>query len=166
MRPISLCLVTMGKKGLEMVKAYPEVLPPEMLLEIPIKSMPLGAKEGDFISTTLSSNSALSGYVFKIPRKSERDNIASLVAVFDQTDYNASIVRKVFTATIEELKKNNSISVETIEKILPYLYSGIDKGHIKIKISSVVTIEMNIAEEKEEDSKKKAAKSLADEMWK
>ena len=82
MKPISLCLVHMGNKGLELVEAYPKVLPVNILNEIVTKSMPMGAKEGDFTSNTIGQ-SAFSGYIFSLPSDTGRSNIASLIAVFN-----------------------------------------------------------------------------------
>jgi len=51
MKPISLCLVQIGNKGIELVNSYPNVLPTEVTNQIILKSMPFGAKHGDFITT-------------------------------------------------------------------------------------------------------------------
>ena len=48
MIPISILLVHMGSRGLEMVKAYPDVLPQGIINQIVLKSMPLGAKKRGF----------------------------------------------------------------------------------------------------------------------
>ncbi|MBD3193039.1 MAG: hypothetical protein GF308_20550 [Candidatus Heimdallarchaeota archaeon] len=151
------------------MKTYPDdVLPKEILNEVTIKSMPLGAKEGDFTSTVLKSDQAISGYVFALPSNTGRDNIASIVAVFNSTNYNANIIRKVFSVAIMELKNQDSVSLEILSTILPEIYKGLKKGRINIKISSVVTIEVNISDEKEEEkvTEEQKAQALTDELWK
>ncbi|NHJ86011.1 MAG: hypothetical protein FK734_11155 [Asgard group archaeon] len=157
----------MGKKGLEMVKTHPEVLPNDISNEILLKSMPLGAKEGDFTSNIVSNDNAFSGFVFKIPSETDRDNIASIVAVFDNASYNINNVRKIFSTLIGELKNNKAVSIDLLINILPTIYNAFGSKNMKIKISSVVTVQIDI--ENEDDTKEsngiKVAKSLADDMW-
>ena len=108
MYPVSLCLVTMTRNGLEIVKPFPNVLlPKDLISEIQIKSMPLGAKNGDFTTNILKNEYAISSFVFRVPSQKGRDDIASLVALFDNRDYYSNIIRKRFSITIGELKKNN-----------------------------------------------------------
>jgi DNA polymerase III alpha subunit (gram-positive type) len=167
MKPVALCLVHMGQKGLELVRTYPEVLPKEVLNEITIKSMPLGAKSGDFSSNVVSNDNAFSGYVFQVPSETGRDNIASLVAVFNKTDYNANLIRKVFSITINELQKNKQVKIDTISQILPGLYKGLEKGHIKVKMSSVVTIEIEINDDDQgKDPTVELVEDFTREIWK
>ena len=152
MKPINLCLVQIGNKGIELVNSFPNVLPAEVTNQIVLKSMPFGAKHGDFI-TTNSGQLFLSGYVFKIPRENERDNLASIVAVYDSEKYNPPAIKKLFSITIEKLTENKLVNIETIEKILPEIYNGMSKGHLKIKISSIVTLEIDFITEEEEEEK-------------
>ncbi|NHJ84504.1 MAG: hypothetical protein FK734_03530 [Asgard group archaeon] len=166
MKPMSLCLIHMGSKGLELVKAYPEVLPQTIINEIIVKSMPLGAKDGDFTSNVISEDNAFSSYVFTIPENIGRDNIGSLVAVFDNTNYNTNDVRKLFSVLISELRDNSAVNTKILAEILPTIYKSFGDKSVKIKISSVVTVEIDFAEdEKHLDSKDKIAKSLSDDMW-
>ena len=163
MKPQCLCFVNMGSSGLEIVKTHPDVMPEEELKQIAIKSMPLGAKEGDFTTNTVESN-VVSGYVFSIPREEERDNIGSLVAVFNTMDYQPKVINKIFSFTISELKKHNLVSTQSITDILPSLYEGMVKGELKIKVSSVVTLEMSVGESEDSDKKDKF-QSFGDDIW-
>ena len=165
MKPISLCLVQMGAKGLELVKVYPDVLHEETLNQIVLKSMPMGAKEGDFTSNSIG-DSAFSGYIFSIPSKVGRSNIASLVAVYNDMKYDSEDIKKVFSYTVTELHKRNLDDVETITRIIPNLYKGIAEGHLKIKISSVVTLEFNFKEEKLTDKNGESISGFTEDLWK
>lgn len=165
MKPISLCLVQMGNKGLELVKAHPNALPKEILNQITIKSMPLGAKDGDFTSNTIGET-VFSGYVFSLPTREGRDNIASLVAVYDNMRYDREAIRKLFSFTITELRKHNLVELQTIEKILPKLYTGLIEGHVKVKISSVVTLEFDFKREEEIDKDQEALNGFKKDAWK
>ena len=164
MKPISLCLVQMGKKGLELVENYPKKLPEAILNEIVLKSMPLGAKEGDFATHNID-NCNFSGYVFTLPGN-ERKNVASLVAVFDHPNYNLVLLRNFFVYTVTELRKKSIININIIAEILPSLYRGLIEGHLKIKISSVVTLEFDFkTDESESSDAEESISSLKDEMW-
>ncbi len=166
MKPIGVCLTQMGKTGLELVNVYPNALPDSLLNELVIKSMPMSAKDGDFTSSTVQ-DCQFESYIFSIPGK-DRKNIASLVAIFENSTYDRNSVRKFFSFTVAEIKKNNLGNTETFSKILPSMYEGLVKGKIKIKISSVVTLEFDF-QDKDKKQKKRGEKfvdSLKDELWK
>lgn len=165
MKPTSLCLVQMGEKGLELVEAYPKTYSKEVLNQIAIKSMPLNAKEGDFSSATVGP-AVLSGYVFSIPATEGRNNIASLVAVFESMKYNPESIRKIFSYIIIELKKNDLVTIDTLKALLPKLYTGISQGQLRIKISSVVTLDFTLEEDEEVNEKKKSLDDFRNKMWK
>ncbi len=166
MKPISLCLIQMGKKGLELVKAHPDVVPESTLNQIVLKSMPMSSKEGDFSSST-ADKCVFESYIFSVPG-AERNNIATLVAVFEGSDYKREDIRRFFSFTVTELEKNQMVNIEMITKILPHLYEGLSKEKVKIKISSVVTLEFDFTSEKksEEDPGKEFAASMQDDLWK
>jgi len=165
MKPISLCLTHMGKTGLELVSAYPDVLPQPILNEIVLKSMPMSAKEGDYSSST-AEGIVFESYIFTVPGE-ERNNIASLIAVFDNSEYSRTSIRKFFSFTVAELQKNKLGDTNTIEKILPNMFDGLAKGHVKIKISSVVTLDFDFShkEKKEKDRGEEFLDAIKDDMW-
>ncbi|NHJ84416.1 MAG: hypothetical protein FK734_03085 [Asgard group archaeon] len=147
-----------------MVEAYPRSLPEEVYNKLIIKCMPLGAKDGEF-TTTQVEDYVYSGYVFTIPDETSRANIASLAAIFDQNVSNPGEIKKIFAYTIDELRKNNLVNIETLTKILPSLYKGINEGHLKIKISSVVTLEFGFEEENSDNEIEDKLKDIRNEMW-
>ena len=163
MKPVSLCLVQMGDKGLELVKAHPNVLPKQVLNELTYKSMPMGAKPGEFYSATVG-DLYYSSYVFSLPREGTRDNIAAIIAVFNNMKYNIEGIRKVFSFIINELNSNKLLKTEIVEEIIPNLYKGFDSGHIKIKISSIATIDIDFAN-KDEPEEKDRTNDLEDDLW-
>jgi len=156
----------MGKSGLELVKVYPDTLPQSILNEIVLKSMPLSAKNGDFASSTVQG-SLIECFIFNVPGI-DRNNIASLVAVYDNSKYDRDSVRKFFSFTVAELQKHNLSDTETFSKILPNMYEGLNKGKVKIKISSVVTLEFNFDEDekKKKDRGEEFLDSLKGDVWK
>lgn len=163
-KPISLCLVHMGKKGLELVRTYPEILPDNVLNEIVLKSMPLGAKAGDFTTNTVG-DCTVSGYIFPLIGD-DRQGIGSIVAVFEHSKYNQDLVKNILAYTTKELQLNSINDKSTISTILPNLFKGFNDGQLKIKISSVVTLEFDFSEEhNNEDNSKNQINSLKNEMW-
>ncbi len=163
MKPLSLCLVQMGDKGLELVSSHPKVLPKEVLTEITYKSMPMGAKPGEFVSSSVS-DLFYSSYIFSLPREDSRDNICAIIAIFSDMKYNIDGIRKVFSFLIKELETKTLLKLDLMEEILPNLYTGFSKGNIRIKISSVATISIDF-ETKEEEPKDETT-DLEDDLWK
>ncbi len=164
MKPVSLCLVQMGDKGLELVKSHPNVLPKNVLNELTYKSMPMGAKPGEFSSAAVG-DLFYSSYIFSLPREDERDNIAAIIAVYNDMKYNIEGIRKVFSFIISELDSKKLLKTEVVEEIMPNLYKGFESGHIKIKISSIATIDIDFAE-KEEPEQKDITNDLEEDLWK
>jgi len=162
MKPLSLCLVQMGEKGLEMVSSHPKVLPKQILDEITYKSMPMGAKPGEFASSSVG-DLFYSSYIFSLPREGTRDNIGAIIAVFNDIKYNIEGIRKVFSFLIKELETKTLLKLDVIEEILPNLYTGFSTGNIRIKISSVATISIDF-ENKEEETVDET-NGLEEDLW-
>jgi len=154
----------MGKTGLELVKVFPDTIPNNIINEIVMKSMPLSAKEGDFSSSTVQG-CQIECFIFSVPGE-QRNNIASLIAVYDNSNYNRDSVRKFFSFTVAELKKHKLGDTDTFSKILPSMLEGLKKGKVKIKISSIVTLEFNFEDEKKEkDRGEEFLDSLKGDVW-
>ncbi|MHA1155581.1 MAG: hypothetical protein ACTSQK_05685 [Candidatus Heimdallarchaeota archaeon] len=166
MKPISLCLIQMGKSGLEIVKSYPQVLPDVTLNELTYKSMPMGAKPGDFTSTTIK-DVAFSSLIFEIPSTTERNNIGSIVAIFNSAEYNIGGVKKVFSIVVNELQDKRLLQMDTLMGILPELYNGFQKGQFSVEISSIAKIEFKFTDESQDDevSVTKRAKNVSNDIW-
>ncbi|MHA1532138.1 MAG: hypothetical protein ACTSR6_09100 [Candidatus Heimdallarchaeota archaeon] len=163
MKPLSLCLVQMGDKGLELVSSHPKVLPKEVLNEITYKSMPMGAKDGEFVSSSVG-DLFYSSYIFSLPREGSRDNICAIIAVFNDMKYNIEGIRRVFSLLIKELKTKTLLKLELMEELLPNLYTGFSKGNIRIKISSIATISIDFDTKEEEPVDE--TNELEDDLWK
>ncbi|NHJ88075.1 MAG: hypothetical protein FK734_21600 [Asgard group archaeon] len=163
MKPTSLCLIEMGRTGLELVKSYPDVLPVDELNNIILKSIPMGSNDGDFTTSTVGPN-MISGYIFAIPGE-QRQNIASLVAVFNDSNYEQQVIKKVFSFTVDELRKSEAITTEIIANILPKLYDGLVKGKLQIKISQVTSLNLEISSEDGTKEKKDSFDEFGDDVW-
>jgi hypothetical protein len=79
--------------------------------------------------------------------------------------YDSETIRKVFSFTITELKKYNVADMHTISKILPNIYKGLTDGQLKVRISSVVTLEFDFQQKEEKDKDLDAINSFGKEMW-
>ena len=127
--------------------------------------MPLSAKSGDFASSTVEG-CIFESYIFSVPGE-KRSNIASLVIVFKNLSYDREEIRKFFSFTITELQTNNFADIQTLAKILPNLYKGLCQKHIKIKISSIVTLEFDF-DDKEKikgDREEELVDSIKSDFW-
>jgi hypothetical protein len=153
----------MGRKGLELVENHPKSLSSEILGEIIYKSMPMGAKPGDFTSTMVGDYH-ISSFIFDIPQEEDRNNIAAIVAVFTDMKYNMEGIRKFFSVIIKELKNKSLLRVEVVEEILPGLYKGLTKGQINIKVSSIASIKVKIDFD-EDQEKIDETKALENDLW-
>jgi hypothetical protein len=155
----------MSKKGLEITKAYPDVLNQEIKNEIALKSMPLGAKGEDFTTVTLSDKKVFSGLIFRVPHLMTRDNIASLIAVFDSMNYNAGILQERFTELVESLKEHNVISVEKVNNLLEELFEGILAGKCELTIKRGKSIKLDFTEIEAKFAKKDKLKKFTSDVW-
>ncbi|MHA1367959.1 MAG: hypothetical protein ACTSP5_16360 [Candidatus Heimdallarchaeota archaeon] len=167
MKPTNLCLVQMGKSGLEVISSYPETLPDEVFNELAYKSMPLSAVPGDFTTSSLN-NLTFSSYIFEVPSEVERNNIASIVAVFNSMSYDQQELKKVFSVIVQELKSKDILKMDVIKSILPNLHSGIQDGHFTIEISSSSRIKFDFRTAdsiEDQSSTSQRAENVSDDIW-
>lgn len=154
----------MGSKGLEIVKIHPNILSEEILNEIALKSMPMGAKEYDFITVTLADMKVFSALIFTVPLQLGRDNIVSLIAVFKSINYNAEIIQKNFVKIITGIKENLDISIEVVSKLLYDIFEGIKREKFKLNLPSNITIDLDFSGLSLK-SKKDKVKNLTSDVW-
>ncbi len=154
----------MGTKGLEVVKVHPNILNEKTLNEIALKSMPLGAKENDFITVTLADKKVFSALIFTVPLQLGRDNIVSLIAVFESINYNAEIIQKNFVKIISNIKEIFDISIEVVSKLLHDIFEGIKREKFKLNLPSNITIDLDFSG-LELKSKKDKVKNLTSDVW-
>ncbi|MCG3226305.1 MAG: hypothetical protein H7645_05240 [Candidatus Heimdallarchaeota archaeon] len=163
MKPMSLCLINMGVKGLELIKSFPDVIPSDSMNQLVYKTIPIGSNPGDFATTTFNDLN-LSSFIFRIPSADQRDNLASLVAVFSSSDYDSKTIKQVFSWVVSELDKKDLLNKGTLENILPKLYKGFNKGQFKIEITSTSSISFSFKTESKSENGQ-AIDDLADDLW-
>ena len=156
MKPISLCFIQMGEKGLELVSNHPKVLPRPILDAITYKAMPLGAQPGDFYNSTIGKLHYVS-YILRLTRKNERDNIAAFVAVFSNTNYDGEIIQQDISKILSELEKKALLKTDIIESIMPSIFEGFKYNQIKITFNKNEDFEIDIS--------KKNGHIIEDDIW-
>ncbi|NHJ85767.1 MAG: hypothetical protein FK734_09915 [Asgard group archaeon] len=129
----------MGQNGLEFVTTYPNECSPDIQKDILLKSMPLGAKDGDFISAIINLPIVMSSIVFSVPTNKGRDNIASLLVAFDSMQYNPEIIQLNFSKILNALKKQPHFNIQILTELAPKIFDGIYNA-INIKITLKHTI--------------------------
>ena len=164
-KPLCLCVSIMCKKGLEIDKVYPNILHQEIINEIALKSMPLGAKEGDFTTVTLSDKKIFSGLIFTVPHLLTRDNIASIIAVFESMSYNAEILQENFTLLVRSLKESNVISSDKVTDLLPELFEGIKLGKFDMNIKRGKNVAFDFSNLEAKFVKKDKIKEFTSDVW-
>ena len=163
MKPLNLCLIQMGIKGLELVKSYPDVLSKEELNKIVFQSIPFGAQDGDFATRTID-NFVICGYIFRIPEiDDKRANIATLTVIYDSMEFQPLFVKNVFSYIVRKLEESNLLSIEIIEDILPKIFDGLAVENFKIKVNPNVTLVYD--KNQEEKKSKKSFKKFTKDVW-
>jgi len=154
----------MGKGGLELYKIHPQKLSENILNEIILKSMPMGAKKGDFTTVSLSDGRVISGYLFTTPDKLGRDNIASLIVIFESLKYNAEIIKRNFASMLSTLANYDLVTLELIADLLPIIFDSFSKRKGKIKVNSDVSIDYDFTS-LNLSRKKDKIKDFTDDIW-
>ena len=146
MKPRSLCFVFAGTKGIELVRAYPEVLSKKEINQLITKCIPYSAKGGEFELIQVNDNH-IACYVFTMD-VFLKEKLCALAIVFDSEDYKKEIVREFFVETLADLYDKKLLDFENIANILPDLYKKLLTYFYKFEVSSTVSIEINVPEKK------------------
>ncbi|NHJ05986.1 MAG: hypothetical protein EAX90_14255 [Candidatus Heimdallarchaeota archaeon] len=157
-------MVQLGTNGFDIIKVYPEVLSKNLLTEISIKSMPFGAKNGDFTTTTVARNNTISSYVFSSPSNQFRDNVASIIAIYSNMEYNPELIHQIFSLIINKIKETDKDIITTVSNNLENIFRGFSKDTIKIKLESNKNVELKL-DRLLSSKTQKVVKSFKDDIW-
>ncbi len=163
MKPRSLCFVFAGSKGVELVRAYPEVLSKKEVSQIITKCIPYSAKGGEFEEIKVD-NSYIACYVFTMDIYL-KEKLCALAIVFDSPDYKTSTVRDFFVESLADLYDKKLLDFENIANILPDLYKKLLTYFYKFEVSSTVSIEINVPEKKTEELEKDDVETIVEDVW-
>ena len=163
MKPLVLCLIYLSDKGLKCIRNYPMNISNRDLNKVVTQSMKEDSKDGDFLFSAVGSK-ILASYIFHVPYQSDIIQ-ACFTFVYKSMDFNPQEINDYFTETVEKLKQNDMLDLETIANILPKLYSGIKKKDIKIKVKSQVSIQIKSERKKKRKPRKDIIESIGDDLW-
>ena len=162
MKPKSLCFVFAGSKGVELVRAYPEVLSKKDIKRLITKCIPYSAKGGEFEELQID-DSYIACYVFTMDVYL-KEKLCALAIVFDSGDYKKDIVRDFFIETLADLHDKQLLDFENLANLLPDLYKKLLTYFYKFKVSSTVSIEINVPEKKKKPQKDHV-EFIVEDVW-
>jgi hypothetical protein len=163
----SLCLNKLEVDGPQVIAQYPaNFFSNEELQEIPMKVIPLNAKDGDFTTIIFRNNLMIVSYVFTIQEdQGQRPSLMALSGTLDTTKLNPFEFKNIFESLIDQLGALNLKSAEFLGKILPKLYDSLSKGKSEISITKTVTLKIEISDQDEGPSTKQGRKNRSKGMW-
>ncbi len=146
MKPRSLCFVFAGSKGVELVRAYPEVFSKKEANRLITKCIPYSAKGGEFEQINVD-NSHIACYVFTMDVYL-KEKLCALAIVFDSPDYKKDVIKDFFVETLADLYDQKLLDFENLANLLPDIYKKLLTYFYRFEVSSTVSIEINVPEKK------------------
>ncbi len=136
------------------------------LIEIPMKVIPLNAKEGDFTTILYRDSLMIVSYIFTIKEDSaNRPSLFAISATLDTNKLNPFSFKQLFESLIAQLKNLNMKRSEFLVAILPKLYDSLSKGKSEIKITKTVTLRIEISNDISHAKEKRKRKNRSKGMW-
>lgn len=162
MKPRSLCFVFAGSKGVELVRAYPEVLAKKEIKRLITKCIPYSAKGGEFEEIQVD-DSHIACYVFTMDVYL-KEKLCALAIVFNSAEYKKDIVRDFFIETLADLYDKKILDFENLANQLPNLYKKLLTYFYKFEVSSTVSIEIDVLE-KSKGPVKDDVEIIVEDVW-
>jgi hypothetical protein len=162
MKPRSLCFVFAGSKGVELVRAYPEILSKKEINRLITKCIPYSAKGGEFEELQVD-DSHIACYVFTMDVYL-KEKLCALAIVFDSDEYKKDIVREFFVETLADLHDKKQLDFENLANLLPDIYKKLLTHFYKFKVSSTVSIEINVPKKKKKPQKDDV-EVIVEDVW-
>ncbi|MFX0103820.1 MAG: hypothetical protein ACFFCS_29930 [Candidatus Hodarchaeota archaeon] len=164
----SICINKLTTQGPEIIGQFPsDFFKNGELTEVPMKAMPLNAKEGDFTTILFRDNLMIITYIFTLQEEEgTRPSLLSLSAALDDTKINPFSFKELFGSIIEQLKNLELADTDFIVSLLPQLYQSLTAGKSEIRITKTVSIKIEFNGDiapPEQKKKKKVDKSKG--MW-
>lgn len=164
----SLCINKLTSHGPEIIGQFPsDYFTNGELQEVPMKAMPLNAKEGDFTTILFRDNLMIITYIFTLDEGEGRPSILSLSAALDDTRINPFSFKELFGSIIGQLKSLELADTDFIVSLLPQLYQSLTSGKSEIRITKTVSIKIefdgDMRPEEPKKQKKKVDRSKG--MW-
>lgn len=163
----SLCFTYAGKKGVEIIRSYPEILSRKEIRKIKKQCIPRTSKGGEFF-TFVFDNYIVASYVFTIPI-SKKEKLASFTAVYEEEEIHQDIVNDFFQQILGKLKTNDLLDFENIANALPDIYKEMRTGHFDFKVKTSVLIEIEDTsknKKKNEANDENSIEDFNEDIWK
>lgn len=153
--------------GPQVLAQYPaKFFSNQELSELPMKVIPLNAKEGDFTTIIFRDNLMIVSYIFTIKEDGQnRPSLFAISATLDSNKLNPFSFKQLFESIISQLKSLNLQSSEFLITILPKLFDSLSKGKSEIKITKTVNLRIEISNEISQSEDKKKRKNRSKGMW-
>ena len=136
------------------------------IIELPMKVIPLNAKEGDFTTIIFRENLMIVSYIFTLQEQAHaRPSLMAISATLDTDKLNPFSFKQLFESLIEQLSLLNLKSSDFLIKILPKLYDSLSKGQSEIRITKTVTLKIEITNGMSQPEEKRKRQNKSKGMW-
>ncbi|MHA1270538.1 MAG: hypothetical protein ACTSPY_12170 [Candidatus Helarchaeota archaeon] len=163
----NICINKMERSGPVILLQYPEnYFKNQDLTEVPLKTIPINAKEGDFTTIIFRNELIIVSYIFTLKEvENERASLYAISATIDDKKINPISFKPIFESIIEQFKACNLIKIDILKKLLPKLFSALSKDESEIKITKSCTIKIEFDNSVSRKIKKKKRINRANGMW-
>lgn len=163
----SLCLNKLEVNGPRVIAQYPEkFFTSTELSEVPMKVIPLNAKEGDFTTILFRDNLMIVSYVFTIKEiEGARPSLMALSGTLDTTKINPFEFKNIFQSIVDQLSLLNLKTADFMSKLLPKLHDTLSQGKSEIKITKTVTLKIEISDIAGVTEEKRERNNRSKGMW-
>ena len=141
------------KTGPYVIAIYPEdILTEDERVELSLKCMPMGGKEGDFSSIVFKEYQVAAYLTTTAPIDEEIDSRDTIVSIgFLLNTYTNPIpYRNLLLDFVKKCKKDDSFNLSNLEKVLPEFIKLKTKRKIKITLDGVLFCEFKLKKVLEE----------------
>lgn len=151
--------------GPEILGIFPKlVISIEQEKAIALKCIPMGGKEGDFI-TVHAGDFQIASLLTVIPSYMEtedkRNTYASVGFLLD-SDVNPVPYKKLLEQIIDACKEHNLLDANTLKKIPHQLYKILEQTEVSLDLKEGITVELSLEAKKKD---KNGLDLLNDALW-
>jgi hypothetical protein len=164
----NICINKLEKSGPVILGQFPpKYFKDQDLIEIPMKVIPLNAKNGDFTTIIFRDDLIIVSYIFTMNNPNqERPSLFAISATIDETEINPFSFKQIFESIIEQFKNFGFLTENSIVDFLPKLYNAFNNEKTEIRITKSTSIKIEIKDgEINKKKKKKSRKNRSNGMW-
>lgn len=162
----NICINKLEKSGPIILGQFPpKYFKDQDLIEIPMKVIPLNAKDGDFTTIIFRDDLIIVSYIFTLNNPQGRPSLFAISATIDETEINPFSFKQIFESIIEQFKSFGFLTENSIIDFLPKLYNAFNNEKTEIRITKSTSIKIEISEAAINKKKKKSRKNRSNGMW-